>query len=225
MSLRPLAEAIGSSPRVLLYLYGSKDELIRALLDRARSDELAAIDAFREVGSAAGLAGSARQVWEWLSAPGHRLLLGLWVEGHGRSLVDPAGPWAGFAAQTVQDWLGLLGVQQPPGRRRSPGGRGGAHRGAGGAARCHARPAGHRRPRADHRVGYVAAGSPAGIAGSADGRSGRRPPHSPCAAGHQRIRRPPLRVLGAEARARPRDSSGPGTSASTPRSRGSRSRC
>jgi len=25
MSLRPLARAIGSSPRVLLYLYGSKD--------------------------------------------------------------------------------------------------------------------------------------------------------------------------------------------------------
>jgi AcrR family transcriptional regulator len=122
MSLRPLAKAIGSSPRVLLYLYGSKDELIRALLDRARSDELAAIDAFREVGSAAGLAGSARQVWEWLSAPGHRLLLGLWVEAYGRSLVDPAGPWASFAAQTVQDWLGLLASQQPPGRQRSPAG-------------------------------------------------------------------------------------------------------
>jgi AcrR family transcriptional regulator len=122
MSLRPLAKAIGSSPRVLLYLYGSKDALIRALLDRARSDELAAIDAFREVGSAAGLPNSARQVWEWLSAPGHRLLLGLWVEAYGRSLVDPAGPWAGFAAQTVQDWLGLLASQQPPGRQRSPAG-------------------------------------------------------------------------------------------------------
>ncbi len=122
MSLRPLAKAIGSSPRVLLYLYGSKDGLIRALLDRARSDELAAIDAFREVGSAAGLAGSAGQVWEWLSAPGHRLLLGLWVEAYGRSLVDPAGPWAGFAAQTVQDWLGLLASQQPPGRQRSAAG-------------------------------------------------------------------------------------------------------
>ena len=122
MSLRPLAKAIGSSPRVLLYLYGSKDALIRALLDRARSDELAAIDAFREVGSDAGLTDSARQVWEWLSAPDHRLLLGLWVEAYARSLVDPAGPWAGFAAQTVHDWLGLLASRQRPGRRRSPAG-------------------------------------------------------------------------------------------------------
>jgi len=32
LSLRPVAAAIGSSPRVLLYLFGSKDGLIRALL-------------------------------------------------------------------------------------------------------------------------------------------------------------------------------------------------
>lgn len=121
MSLRPLAKAIGSSPRVLLFLYGSKDALIRALLDRARADELAAIDAFKEV-EGAGLADSARQVWDWLSAPDHRLLLGLWVEAYARSLVDPAGPWAGFAAQTVQDWLGLLASRQPPARRDSPAG-------------------------------------------------------------------------------------------------------
>ena len=40
LSLRPLAEAIGSSPRVLLFLFGSKDGLVRALLERARADEL-----------------------------------------------------------------------------------------------------------------------------------------------------------------------------------------
>ena len=121
MSLRPLAKAIGSSPRVLLFLYGSKDALIRALLNRARADELAALDAFKKV-EGAGLAHSARQVWDWLSAPDHRLLLGLWVEAYARSLVDPDGPWGGFAAQTVQDWLGLLASTQPPARRRSRAG-------------------------------------------------------------------------------------------------------
>jgi AcrR family transcriptional regulator len=119
MSLRPLARAIGSSPRVLLFLYGSKDELIRALLDRARADELAAIAAFREMESTADLIESALQVWQWLSAPEHRHLLGLWVEAYARSLVDPAGPWSGFAAQTVQDWLGLLASRQPPRWRRT----------------------------------------------------------------------------------------------------------
>jgi len=119
MSLRPLAKAIGSSPRVLLFLFGSKDALIRALLDRARAEELAAIAAFREMESPADLIDSARQVWQWLSAPGHRHLLGLWVEAYARSLVDPAGPWSGFAAQTVQDWLGLLASRQPPRWRRT----------------------------------------------------------------------------------------------------------
>jgi AcrR family transcriptional regulator len=121
MSLRPLAQAIGSSPRVLLYLYGSKDELIRALLGRARADELAAIGALREAGSPADLIDTARQVWRWLSDDSHRHLLGLWVEAYARSLVDPAGPWAGFAAQTVQDWLGLLASRQPPRRRGRAG--------------------------------------------------------------------------------------------------------
>jgi AcrR family transcriptional regulator len=121
MSLRPLARAIGSSPRVLLYLYGSKDELIRALLGRAREDELAAIGAFGAVEGRADLIESALQVWDWLSDESHRHLLGLWVEAYARSLVDPDGPWSGFAAQTVQDWLGLLAARQPP-RRRGPAG-------------------------------------------------------------------------------------------------------
>jgi AcrR family transcriptional regulator len=122
MSLRPLAKAIGSSPRVLLFLYGSKDNLIRALLERARSDELAAIGALRAAGPAAGLIDSALQVWQWLSATEHRHLLGLWVEAYARSLVDPAGPWGPFAEQTVQDWLGLLAARQPSARRRSQAG-------------------------------------------------------------------------------------------------------
>ena len=46
-SLRPLAAAIGTSPRVLLFLFGSKDGLTRALLARAREEELAALAAVR----------------------------------------------------------------------------------------------------------------------------------------------------------------------------------
>ena len=40
VSLRPLAAAVGSSPRVLLFLFGSKDELVRELLARARAEEI-----------------------------------------------------------------------------------------------------------------------------------------------------------------------------------------
>jgi AcrR family transcriptional regulator len=122
MSLRPLAKAVGSSPRVLLFLFGSKDNLIRALLDRARHEELAAIAAFNKSAGSGDLAEAARQVWRWLADPGHRHLLGLWAEAYARSLVDPDGPWAGFAEQTVQDWLGLLADVQAPRQRRGPTG-------------------------------------------------------------------------------------------------------
>jgi AcrR family transcriptional regulator len=104
LSLRPLAAAIGSSPRVLLYLFGSKDGLIRELLARARTEELALLGA----APAGDLADVALAVWGWLSAPEHRALLALWTEAYARSLIEPDGPWAGFAAGTVRDWLDLL---------------------------------------------------------------------------------------------------------------------
>jgi AcrR family transcriptional regulator len=115
LSLRPLAKAVGSSPRVLLYLFGSKDELIRSLLARARTDELDLLDRVR----GGGLADVVTEVWTWLSADAHRGLLKLWVEGYGRSLTEPDGPWASFAAATVTDWLAVLAAAQPAARRDS----------------------------------------------------------------------------------------------------------
>jgi len=139
LSLRPLAAAVGSSPRVLLFLFGSKAGLVQALLARARQDELALLERFAarpsvgrpsvgrpSVGrSSAGRPSGGRpsgarprgrdplevasEVWEWLAADEHRALLNLWVEGYARSLIEPDGPWSGFAAATVADWLALLG--------------------------------------------------------------------------------------------------------------------
>ena len=118
MSLRPLAEAIGSSPRVLLFLFDSKDALVRALLARARTDELTFLDSAPS-GELSAVGG---RVWEWLAAPERRGLLTLWVEAYARSLVEPDGPWGGFAARTVDDWLDLLAAAQSPDHRRSPAG-------------------------------------------------------------------------------------------------------
>jgi AcrR family transcriptional regulator len=115
-SLRPLAQAIGSSPRVLLFLFGSKDGLTRALLARAREDELALLAALRTRQQDADLAATAREVWTWLAAPEHRSLLVLWLEGYARSLLGEPGPWERFAQDTVNDWLGLLAQGQPGGR-------------------------------------------------------------------------------------------------------------
>ena len=110
MSLRPLAAAVGSSPRVLLFLFGSKAGLVQALLGRARREELALLERARAAGAAGSdLVGIAAELWGWLSAEEHRGLLKLWVEGYALSLIDTdEGPWAGFARATVADWLELL---------------------------------------------------------------------------------------------------------------------
>lgn len=126
MSLRPLAESVGSSPRVLLYLFGSKDGLVRALLGRSRADQLRVLDALPDD---AGLARVGHDLWAWLAAPEHRGLLRLWLEAYSRSLGDEpdadgdaASPWAGFARDTVTDWDLLLAAHQPSDRVSTPEG-------------------------------------------------------------------------------------------------------
>jgi AcrR family transcriptional regulator len=117
LSLRPLAAAVKSSPRVLLFLFGSKAELVQALLARAREDELELLRRARSAGGGDGghLVDVASELWGWLAAAEHRGLLTLWVEGYARSLIDPSGPWAGFAAATVADWLEVLAEAAPTG--------------------------------------------------------------------------------------------------------------
>ncbi|OKJ65118.1 TetR family transcriptional regulator [Streptomyces sp. CB02009] len=146
LSLRPLAEAIGSSPRVLLFLFGSKDGLLRALLTRARADELALLDRAGapvrpdasdpsgqpghsgqpgppdQSGQPPGLVPAVRRLWTWLAAKEHRPLLRLWAEAYTRSVVQPDGAWAGFARATVDDWLRVLAAVQPPSERDSEAG-------------------------------------------------------------------------------------------------------
>ncbi|MEU9863657.1 TetR family transcriptional regulator [Streptomyces sp. NPDC047971] len=119
LSLRPLAEAVGSSPRVLLFLFESKDGLLQALLARARADELALLDGAKQPGRPDGLVPAVEQIWTWLAAKEHRPLLRLWAEACTRSFTQPHGVWAGFARATVEDWLGVLADCQPPSERDS----------------------------------------------------------------------------------------------------------
>jgi AcrR family transcriptional regulator len=107
LSLRPLAAAIGSSPRVLLYLFGSKENLLREVLAQARSEQIAQLtSAFKVPGQ--GLEAAAGHLWAWLSAPEQRAMVRLTYEAFMLSLSHEPGPWAGFAAEAAQDWLNLL---------------------------------------------------------------------------------------------------------------------
>jgi len=120
LSLRPLAAAINSSPRVLLYLFGSKAGLVQAVLARAREDELNLLRRARDVGNVGGLCEVAAQLWSWLAAEEHRALLTLWFEGYARSLIDSDSPWTDFARRTVDDWLQVLAEAELPDAAPTP---------------------------------------------------------------------------------------------------------
>jgi AcrR family transcriptional regulator len=119
LSLRPLAQAIGSSPRVLLFLFGSKEGLVQALLARARAAELAFLAQLRRPDDFDSVV---RRVWQWLVAKEHRPMLVLWLETYAHSLVDPEGAYGQFALRTVDDWLELLATHQTPQHRRTRAG-------------------------------------------------------------------------------------------------------
>jgi len=120
MSLRPIAEAIGSSTGVLRFLFGSRDGLVAAVLHRAREDELQLLDRLPAGGD---LLTVGTAVWAWLADPAHAALLRLWTESYAISLKATDGPWAGHAARTVEDWLAVLGKSQPAAVRRTAAGR------------------------------------------------------------------------------------------------------
>lgn len=125
LSLRPLASACGTSPRVLLYLFGSKDGLMRELLARARDEQLAMVAAALEQDtdpSGSEVDAMLGRLWQWLSAPERRASVRLTYEAFLCSLRRDPGPWQGFAAEQVQSWLHLLCAAQtgtPPALARA----------------------------------------------------------------------------------------------------------
>jgi AcrR family transcriptional regulator len=106
VSLRPLAAAVGSSPRVLLYFFGSKAELVREVHRHARREQLSVLDdalAGHDEPGAAVLA-----LWRWLTDPAHHNVERFFFEGYARSLHDTDGPWRGFGEESVREWLPRL---------------------------------------------------------------------------------------------------------------------
>lgn len=107
LSLRPLAAEIGSSPRVLIYLFGSKDGLLREVLAASRQRQLAVV--YRAMEESAEPAEVLGRLWAWMCEPEHLPIGKLFFESYSRSL-GGGEPWAAFAVDSVRDW-------EPPLRR------------------------------------------------------------------------------------------------------------
>jgi AcrR family transcriptional regulator len=103
VSLRPLAAAVGSSPRVLLYFFGSKDELVREVHQHARREQMDVVD--EALGEHANPGAAVTALWQWLADPAHHNVEKFFFEGYARSLHAAKGPWHGFGATSVAEWL------------------------------------------------------------------------------------------------------------------------
>lgn len=101
LSLRPLAAAIGSSPGVLLYLFGSKENLLREVSAAERAAELAM---FREAVGEGAARTALNRLWAWITAPDRAQLSRLFYENYVRSL-DGAAGLEGAAEESIRPWL------------------------------------------------------------------------------------------------------------------------
>ena len=106
LSLRPLAEAVGSSPRTLLYHFGSKEAIVTAVLRAVRARQLAVFDRLRrtEVTTPGAIC---RAAWTYMSDPSIGPLLRLFFETYALALRDPM-RFPGFLEGAVEDWLAFL---------------------------------------------------------------------------------------------------------------------
>lgn len=93
LSLRPLAEALHTSPRMLLYDFGNKDELVNAILAEIRRREERLLDADVR---------TLEDVWSWISAPEREAFLRLFFEVYIDAMKR------GEASHFVEDWLAFL---------------------------------------------------------------------------------------------------------------------
>jgi AcrR family transcriptional regulator len=101
MSLRPLAAAVGSSPRVLLYFFHSKEQLVREVIAYSRREQVGLVGA--EV--AADPASAVDRLWQWLTDPANAHVERLFFESYALSLREDPGAWEGYGRDSVAEWL------------------------------------------------------------------------------------------------------------------------
>lgn len=106
LSLRPLAEAVDSSPRVLLYYFASKEDLIGEVLALLRARQRAVFATLPR--EAASYAQTVRAAWKLMSAPEHEPVFRLFFEVYGLALHDRE-RYAEFLRGAVDDWIAYLG--------------------------------------------------------------------------------------------------------------------
>lgn len=106
LSLRPLAVQLGTSSRMLVYHFGSKEALIGEIVNavRARFQDLIG-ELAPETGDPLAVLDAA---WRLMSGPEAEPFFRFFFEVYGLALREP-GRYQGFLEHVVSDWLDVLG--------------------------------------------------------------------------------------------------------------------
>jgi AcrR family transcriptional regulator len=106
VSLRPLAKAVGSSPRGLLYHFGSKERLLAQATRLLRERQRMGFDQLRS-GNFATPSDACRAIWQQMSSPQSIVRFQLSLETYTMALRNRR-RFANYLSSSVEDWLQFM---------------------------------------------------------------------------------------------------------------------
>jgi len=106
LSLRPLAKAVKSSPRVLLYYFGSKQDLIVKVLARLRERQQISFDSMKSL-TLLRPSDACIAIWKEMSSPKSVPFFRMFFEAYAMALKRPKS-FSRFLHTSVNDWLDFI---------------------------------------------------------------------------------------------------------------------
>jgi AcrR family transcriptional regulator len=105
-SLRTLADAVGTSPRMLIYHFATKDQLVREALIEARHRQRRLFEDALRQRPGQRYVDTLATAWHTLTGPEARQYVELFSTVH--ALPPASTPWPDFPTMAVHDWLPFI---------------------------------------------------------------------------------------------------------------------
>jgi AcrR family transcriptional regulator len=117
LSLRPLAAEIGTSARLLVYHFGSKEGLIAAVMGEVQARIQESFTRLARVPDSRPGKGVMHTFWAWTIRPENAVYLRLLFEVQVLAMQNPA-KYARYLENTSSKWLDLIEASLPPTREK-----------------------------------------------------------------------------------------------------------
>jgi AcrR family transcriptional regulator len=116
LSLRPLAGKIGTSARLLVYHFGSKDNLVATVMSEVQAQIQHSFSTSKGSPLLRPGIGIMRDFWDWTIHPANVRHMRLLFEVQVLAIQNPA-KYARYLKKTSSSWLELIEAALPPGKK------------------------------------------------------------------------------------------------------------